>query len=649
MIQFRGISDFIILCVLYSSAAMSQTFIDVPAGDEAALIAAIQTANETEGEVTIFIRTSPGTEPEDFVFEMPAPGSESALPDITGEIWIFGKATFKTSEDVNRDFRLTNVTGSGFLALENIRVDGFGALAINSHGGAILVTDTASLRTNKSTFVNNLAAGNGGAIAASGEGWLQLVDSNFEGNLASSRGGAVSLDDMSTGIVSGCTFKGNNTSLFGCDINVNSSATSGIRGETLRIKDSALSSSCHSVQLKNTDGVVLVEGSTFLSGDSVDPPAVGSAIETNESGGAVKLFATLFSQVTGSNLQRSTGYKIKPEALCEGSSGLESLGYNIAIDSSCGLDQPTDLPNTNPMVALNADGIPVPQAGSPAIDGGAVEAMVLGDDDLASLPCNYVDLLGTASPQDGNGDGIFECDMGAVEIAGAGDVTDGHSGAFFNASRDGEGTYIEILNDTTAVVYTFTYRPDGSGPAWFIGVGRIEGNSIIIDDLLRPIGTSFGSGFDPADVEFTPIGSMSMVYPNCEAANPGGNVAYTGDVELGYEGLITRATRLSNITGCGSETPHANAGLSGSYFDSARDGEGIIVEWLTSGQVLVVFFTYDQNGNQLWLIGIGTPVGNMVAMDALYASTRPLAIWWRWTRCMPRPTPNGAVDSIPMR
>ncbi len=211
--------------------------------------------------------------------------------------------------------------------------------------------------------------------------------------------------------------------------------------------------------------------------------------------------------------------------------------------------------------------------------------------------------------------------MGAMEVAGSGQIVNGHSGAFFNPLRDGEGTYVEILNDTTAIVYTFTYRPDGSGPAWFIGVGEVRDNGIIIDDLLRPVGTSFGDGFDQNDIEFTPNGGMSMVFPDCAASAPGGNVAYSGDAELGYEGLITRAARLSHITGCGAETPHPNAGLSGSWFDPARDGEGIIVEWLPNGDVLVVFFTYDQDDNQMWLIGIGQASGKSVTMDALYPAT----------------------------
>ncbi len=207
-----------------------------------------------------------------------------------------------------------------------------------------------------------------------------------------------------------------------------------------------------------------------------------------------------------------------------------------------------------------------------------------------------------------------------VQIAvGENDVQAGHSGPFFYAARDGEGNYVEILNDNVAVVYTFTYRPDGSGPAWFIGVGRIEGGSIVIDDLLRPIGASFGPGFDTNDIEYAPAGSMSMGFVDCESLGNGGAVTYSGHEGSGFERLLSRAGRLGQITGCGMD-PVPNAGLSGSYFDVARDGEGIVVEWLTNGQVLVIMFTYDLSGNQFWVLGIGTPDGDSVTMDAIYAA-----------------------------
>lgn len=612
----------------FADIALAQR-VYVQAGDETALIQAVELANVSE-YVEVVIRPDPNGDNE-FVFEGPYGSSGAALPELTGRLRIrFAseleeKVVFRTAENAFRDFRFMIVSGSGFLEwwphtrkdqsnkVFVVPMEIFGFAALNASGGAVWALDMADVFFDGVKFKSNLAADNGGAVAATGSAQVTFARCEFLDNFSSGNGGAISIEDEATGFADKCRFGGGESSGRGCYIYVNSSGNDPISHAAAFIGYSVFSGSgeeCYGPLVESPQGDIKFAGNSFSSGE----PIFGEP-------SSIKALGNLFDSQGQQQLHRVASNKnLGTDAVCQGGS-LQSLGYNISPDNSCGLNQPTDLPNTNPMVALDPDGNPVPQPASPAIDAGAVNSMVIGDDGLASLPCGYVDLVGTARPQDGNGDGVFECDIGAVEIAGAGDITDGHSGAFFNLDRDGEGTYVEILDDETAVVYTFTYRPDGSGPAWFIGVGRIEGNSIIIDELLRPIGTSFGSAFDPNDIEFTPIGGMSMVFPDCTAASPGGNVAYSGDFEVGYEGLITRATRLSNITGCGSESPSPKAGLSGSYFDPARDGEGIIVEWLTSGEVLVVFFTYDQDGNQMWLIGIGQPAGNTVTMDALYAST----------------------------
>lgn len=199
-------------------------------------------------------------------------------------------------------------------------------------------------------------------------------------------------------------------------------------------------------------------------------------------------------------------------------------------------------------------------------------------------------------------------------------LTPGHSAAFFNVLRDGEGQLVEMLDANTAVVYTFTHRPDGSGSMWFIGVGNVVGESIVVDQLLRPSGTSFGENFDPASIVNASVGEQSLEFSDCESDISGVNVEYSGDPDMGLEALNTDSGRLSNILGCGSISPHPNAGLSGSYYLPTRSGEGIVVQWLPDGQVLVYFFTYDLDNNQQWVLGIGQSDGTSVTMDALYAS-----------------------------
>ncbi len=221
--------------------------------------------------------------------------------------------------------------------------------------------------------------------------------------------------------------------------------------------------------------------------------------------------------------------------------------------------------------------------------------------------------------RDDGGEAPFGDQLTVQVAVGATAVEAGHSGAFFNANRNGEGSYVEILKNGRAVVYTFSYRPDGSGPAWFIGVGTTENNAIVIDELFRPAGTVFGADFKAGDIVFSNAGTMSMSFMDCDSiVNPGSTV-FSGDAGLGLEGLLTRADRLSQITGC-SVTPTAKAGLSGSFYDPGRNGEGLVVEWLHNGLVLVIMFTYDLDGNQMWMFGIGEPDGNSVTLEALYPS-----------------------------
>lgn len=43
-----------------------------------------------------------------------------------------------------------------------------------------------------------------------------------------------------------------------------------------------------------------------------------------------------------------------------------------------------------------------------------------------------------------------------------------------------------------------------------------------------------------------------------------------------------------------------------------------MAQWLNSSQVLAIMFTYDLDGNQMWVIGIGDFDGVGVTMEVLY-------------------------------
>ena len=179
------------------------------------------------------------------------------------------------------------------------------------------------------------------------------------------------------------------------------------------------------------------------------------------------------------------------------------------------------------------------------------------------------------------------------------------SGSWFDPAKDGQGLVLQVLNPNTALVTWFTFDTEGK-QAWMQGVGRIEANRFIFDDLLRFEGPTFGSGYNPADRQSIPAGKLSMTFNSCHA----GVAEYEGLGDFPDERLSL--ARLTNVAGfaCDQATsPNRfplHQGLSGAWYAPAQDGQGWMVEVLNPTQALVYWFTYDNEGQQRWLLGVGS-------------------------------------------
>jgi len=255
---------------------------------------------------------------------------------------------------------------------------------------------------------------------------------------------------------------------------------------------------------------------------------------------------------------------------------------------------------------------------------------------LETLPCGYRDIRGLARPQDGDGDGIFGCDAGAYELQGGADIGAAQSGAYYDFAHSGEGYFAEMLGGGRAVVGLFTFKRDGSGPVWYTGLGQVNGNSIVVDELSLAKGGVFGSDFDASSITNTPVAGFSAIYSDCRSVETPGRwvvdpiefldlrdpLGAVSDEELDtlLEEQILVNKRLSQIISCapGIEAQSVNAYRSGTYYDPARSGEGIFVEVLTDGTVVVIWYTFDPLGNHMWILGTGTLEGNKVTIEARY-------------------------------
>lgn len=196
----------------------------------------------------------------------------------------------------------------------------------------------------------------------------------------------------------------------------------------------------------------------------------------------------------------------------------------------------------------------------------------------------------------------------AVPAAAAAVLQPGHAGHWTAPERDGEGWVLELLDADTALLYWFTYDESGR-QRWLTAVGaRGESDGGIhlhFPQLVVARGARFGPAFDPADVVREAVGTARMHFDGCDRAR--------FDFEAFGQSASLQLGRLAHVMGTPCERPHgmtgrpaaAQAGLSGSWFDPQRSGEGYALQWINPHQAILTWYTYDDTGRQYWMIGEG--------------------------------------------
>ncbi len=137
------------------------------------------------------------------------------------------------------------------------------------------------------------------------------------------------------------------------------------------------------------------------------------------------------------------------------------------------------------------------------------------------------------------------------------------SGAWFDPSHNGEGWNLEELPDGRTQVYWFTYDERGE-QAWTIGVAPAGGEAIEVAANLRPVGTRFGAGFDPAAIRIEPWGRLSLAFSSCDAAS----ATYASSQPAFGSGTL-RPVRLTRLAGAACVDGNPAAPASGQWSEGA--------------------------------------------------------------------------------
>jgi hypothetical protein len=169
-------------------------------------------------------------------------------------------------------------------------------------------------------------------------------------------------------------------------------------------------------------------------------------------------------------------------------------------------------------------------------------------------------------------------------------------------------------------MYWFTFDDKGE-QAWYLAVGDVVGNQLVFPELVQTAGGIFGPDFDPNSVERTVVGSATFTYKGCSS----GTMVYQLPGRKGRLSL-QRVTRVMGAN-CGrylGPPERSDEILCGAWYNAEQDGHGFVIEILSSGQVLVYWFTYDLAGNQAWFLGVGEIESGELVISEVFQTRGPV-------------------------
>lgn len=132
---------------------------------------------------------------------------------------------------------------------------------------------------------------------------------------------------------------------------------------------------------------------------------------------------------------------------------------------------------------------------------------------------------------------------------------------------------------------------------WIAGIGRPNGRVLQIDRAFSANGAAFGSAFVPSDAQNQRWGALRIEWTGCNTAELDWDSTGADAAGFGIGGY-TLQRLAANPAGdrCTAQGFAATTGtefMAGTWYGGpTRDGEGLVVDALSDGQVLVSFFTH---------------------------------------------------------
>lgn len=91
----------------------------------------------------------------------------------------------------------------------------------------------------------------------------------------------------------------------------------------------------------------------------------------------------------------------------------------------------------------------------------------------------------------------------------------GFTGSWFDPNQIGQGLAIEVLDGNRLLAYWFTFNPQATQQAWFMGAGTYVGNTATVSQVEQPVGGRWIPNFDPNAVVQQPWGTLTFTFTDC--------------------------------------------------------------------------------------------------------------------------------------
>ena len=135
-------------------------------------------------------------------------------------------------------------------------------------------------------------------------------------------------------------------------------------------------------------------------------------------------------------------------------------------------------------------------------------------DSADSVLCSDTDLLGQSRLIDGDGDGVANCDRGAVEFSGTVLKTGGITGYYFD--RESDGHYIYVLDNPHNILITWNTFDRSGRQAWIYATGELDDDNFLEADAYINLNGRL-TDFGPVDIERAKLwGKIRVQFSSCE-------------------------------------------------------------------------------------------------------------------------------------